>query len=163
MGVQQQLLFGNKTNKNGVAVTGNFGGGISLAFLRPNTLLVNDLKNGNRKQLRYESTDSTFISVTRQPNYVPDKELFIDNNLLNYLLVSGAGFWKGWGHIKVTPGLYVKTALRFDYGKHNKMVSAIEAGVTGELYSKKIPQLVYTEPKQYFISAYVAIMIGKRK
>jgi hypothetical protein len=164
LGVQQQFVFGNKTNRNGVSVTGNFGGGLSLAFLRANNLYVNDLKDGNRKLIRYESNDSTLISgAGQQANYVADSTLFTDGNLLSYLQVSGSGFGKGWGPLKVTPGLYAKAALRFDYGQYNEMVSALEVGVTGEYYSKKIPQLVYTEPKQYFINVYVAIMFGKRK
>jgi len=35
LGVQQQILLGNKSNKNGVSITGNYGGGVSLALLRP--------------------------------------------------------------------------------------------------------------------------------
>jgi len=32
LGVQQQFLLGNKSNKNGVSVTANVGGGISLGY-----------------------------------------------------------------------------------------------------------------------------------
>lgn len=163
IGVQQQILFGNKTNRNGVSVTGNFGGGLALALLRPYNLEVNDLDKGNRKYIRYESADSTLFSNSGQPSYVADSVLFTDGSLLSFLQVSGSGLGKGWGQMKVTPGLYAKAALRFDYGKYNEMLSAIEVGLTGEYYSKKIPQLVYTDPKQYFISAYVSIMFGKRK
>ena len=35
LGVQQQFLLGNKGNKNGVSVSCNFGGGLSLGLLRP--------------------------------------------------------------------------------------------------------------------------------
>ena len=162
IGVQQQFLFGNKTNRNGVSVTGNFGGGISLALLRPYNLEVNNLANGGRKLIRYESNDSTLVSATSK-TYVQDSVLFTDGGLLSFLQVAGSGLSKGWGDIKVTPGLYAKTALRFDYGKYNEMISAIEVGLTGEFYSKKIPQLVYTKQEQFFLSAYVSIMFGKRK
>ncbi|MBC7887504.1 MAG: hypothetical protein H7Z13_06410 [Ferruginibacter sp.] len=163
IGVQQQILLGNKTNRNGVSVTGNFGGGISLALLRPYNLEINDLAKGRRKLLRYESTDSTLI--TESPvSYQADSVLFTNSiTLIRALQASGTGLGKGWGQIKVTPGLYAKAALRFDYGKYNEMLNAIEVGLTGELYSKKIPQLVYTPPKQYFISAYVSVMFGRRK
>jgi len=163
LGVQQQFVLGNKTNRNGVSVTGNFGGGLSLAFLRANNLYVNDLEKGNRKLIHYESNDSTLIQSGTRPTYVADSSLFTDSNLLNFLMVSGSGFGKGWGPLKITPGLYAKAALRFDYGQYNEMLNALEVGVSGELYSKKIPQLVYTEPTQYFINLYVSIMFGKRK
>jgi hypothetical protein len=35
--------------------------------------------------------------------------------------------------------------------------------VTGEYYSKKIPQMVYNPQKQFFVGGYVAIIFGKRK
>ncbi len=163
IGMQQQILLGNKTNRNGVSVTGNFGGGISLALLRPYNLEVNDLKEGNRKLIRYESLDSTLTSNTGSSAFVRDSSLFTNGNLLSFLQVAGSGLGKGWGQMKVTPGLYAKAALRFDYGKYNEMLSAIEVGLTGEYYSKAVPQLVYTKPKQFFVSAYVSIMFGKRK
>ncbi|MEO6730705.1 MAG: hypothetical protein ABIN01_05775 [Ferruginibacter sp.] len=163
IGVQQQILLGNKINHNGVSVTGNVGGGISLALLRPYNLEVNDLKKGNRKLLRYESSDSTIFSNTGQPGYVKDSVLFTNGGLLSFLQVSGSGLGKGWGEMSVTPGLYAKAALRFDYGKYNEMLSALEVGISGEFYSKKIPQLVYTKPQQLFVSAYVTIMFGRRK
>jgi len=63
----------------------------------------------------------------------------------------------------VTPGLYAKTSVRFDYGKYNEIVSAIEVGVTADYYSKKIPILLQIPQKQFFFSGYVAILFGKRK
>ena len=148
LGVQQQILLGNKTNKNGVSVTANFGGGISLGFLRPYYLEINDTANGNRKAIKYDSPDST---------------TFTSSNKLVELYVSSAGFGKGWGEMKVTPGLYVKTAIRFDYGRYNESISAIEVGASAEYYSKDIPQLIFIEQKKLFYNVYVAIMFGKRK
>jgi hypothetical protein len=150
LGVQQQILLGNKSNKNGVSVTGNFGGGISLGLLRPYFLDVYDTTKNplQRKSIRYESADSN---------------LFGNNNELYYLQATGPNLGKGWGDLKLTPGAYAKAAVRFDYGRYNEVVSAIEVGLTAEYYSKKIPQLVYTTPKNLFVSAYVSIMFGKRK
>lgn len=148
LGVQQQILLGNKSNKNGVSVTCNFGGGISLGLLRPYFLDVNDSSGQRRKSIRYESADSS---------------LFTDNKSLYSLQATGPGFGKGWGNLKLTPGLYAKAALRFDYGRYNEVVSAIEVGVTAEYYTKKIPQLIFTKPNNLFINAYVSIMFGKRK
>ena len=150
LGVQQQILLGNKSNKNGVSVTGNFGGGISLGLLRPYFLEVFDTTASppQRKSIRYESADSN---------------LFKSNSELYYLQATGPGFGKGWGNLKLTPGLYAKAALRFDYGRYNEVVSAIEVGVTAEYYTKKIPQLIFTTPKNLFINVYVSIMFGKRK
>ena len=165
LGVQQQVLLGNKTNRNGVSVTANFGGGVSLALLRPYNLEVNDLNKGNRKRIRYESNDSTLTSGSggSAGNYTADSTLFTSGNMLSFLQVAGSGLGKGWGQIKVTPGLYAKVSLRFDYGQYNEMLNAIEVGLVGELYSKNIPQMVYVKPTKYFASIYVSIMFGRRK
>ncbi|MGF2414585.1 MAG: hypothetical protein ACQUYJ_19775 [Ferruginibacter sp.] len=146
LGVQQQLLLGNKSNKNGVSVTGNLGGGLLLGLLRPYEVEVN--KNGERVFVRYDS---------------PDSLLFIDAYNLQSSGASGPNFGTGWKHLKVTPGIYIKPAVRFDYGKLNELVSAIEVGVNAEFYSKKIPQMLYNKQKQFFFSAYFALMFGRRK
>jgi hypothetical protein len=142
LGVQQQILLGNKSNKNGVSITGNYGGGISLALLRPYYVQVDD--GIGAKFIKYNSSDSS---------------VFLDNSKI----LSGPTFGKGWSEITVTPGLYAKTSLRFDYGSYNEIVSAIEVGITGEFYSKKIPILVQNPEKQFFFSGYVSICFGKRK
>lgn len=141
LGVQQQILLGNKSNKNGVSVTGNYGGGILAGLLRPYYLQV---QQGNSiNYIKYNSADST--------------------DFLNGRIYGGPTFGKGWSDMTVVPGLYAKAAVRFDYGSYNEVVSAIEVGVSGEYYTKKIPQLVYNAQKQFFFSGYVAILFGKRK
>jgi len=143
-GVQQQVLLGNKSNKNGVSVTGNFGGGLIVGLLRAYEIQVD--KGGQRTYVRYDS---------------PDSLLFV--NAYNDQSATGPNLGTGWNHMKVTPGLYVKPAVRFDYGKLNELVSALEIGVTAEFYAKKIPQMLYLKEKQLFFSAYVSILFGKRK
>jgi hypothetical protein len=142
LGIQMQYLLGNKGNKNGVSITGNLGGGVIVGLLRP--YLVEVDKQGERTWVGYNSPDST---------------LFLDQSAL----IGGPDFGTGWSKMKVTPGLYIKPAVRFDYGKFNEMVNAVEIGLTGEFYSKKIPQMIYIKQKQFFFSAYVAIVFGRRK
>ena len=142
LGVQYQYLLGNKGNKNGVSVTANLGGGLSLGLLRPYLIDLN--RQGERKFVKYESADSTY---------------FLDQSTH----IAGPGFGKGWSDLKVTPGLYVKPAVRFDYGKYNEMVSALEVGVTAEFFTKNIPQMIYIEQKKLFFSAYISILFGRRK
>jgi len=141
LGVQKQFLLGNKSNKNGVSITANVGGGITLGVLRAYEVEVD--KAGERTYVRYDS---------------PDSLLFI-----NGPYYGGPNLGRGWNHLKLTPGLYVKPALRFDYGRYNDLVSAIETGVVAEFYSKKVPQMLYNKQKQFFFTAYVAFEFGRRK
>ena len=141
LGIQKQFLLGNKSNKNGVSITANVGGGLSLGLLRAYEVEVE--KNGERTFVRYESGDS--LLFRNGPFY------------------GGPNLGKGWNHLKFTSGLYVKPGLRFDYGRYNDLVAAIEVGLAAEFYSKKVPQMMDNKYKQFFFSAYFTVLFGKRK
>ena len=137
--MQQEILFGNKSNKNGVSITYNYGGGISAGLLRPYYVQL----SSSGEYVKYES----------------DSAEFLDPRVIS----GGPGFSKGWSDMKVTPGLYAKAAMRFDYGSYNEIVSALEVGITGEYYTKAIPIIVRSKPKKFFFGGYVAIIFGKRR
>lgn len=141
LGVQKQFLLGNKSNKNGVSITANVGGGVSFGLLRPYELQVN--KNNELVYIRYNSSDSALFR--------------------NGPIYRGPSLGTGWGNLKFTPGLYLKPGLRFDYGRYNDLLTAIEVGVAAEYYTKKIPMLFDNKDKQFFFSAYFTLMFGKRK
>ena len=140
LGAQQQILFGNKSNKNGVSITGNFGGGISVGLLRPYYVQL----GATNTYVKYESADSA---------------KFLDPSGIS----GGPGFSKGWSDMTIDPGAYLKTALRFDYGSYNEIVSALEVGISADYYSKKVPLMVHETAKQFFFTGYVAIIFGRRK
>lgn len=141
LGVGQQHILGQKGNKNGVAVSLVYKGGLSLGLLRPYYIEVDD--NGVAKTIKYSQEDSA---------------LFVSG-----VILGGGGLGKGWKEIKVKPGAFVKTALRFDFGRFNEVVSGIEVGVSAEFYSAKIPILLFQKDKQFYYQGHVAIMFGHRK
>ena len=133
--------MGQKGNKNGVAVSWVYKVGLSLGLLRPYYIEVED--NGVTREISYSSeTDSLF----------------------KYGFIIGAGgFGKGWGEMKIKPGVFAKTGLRYDFGRYNEVVSGIEIGVSAEYYSGNIPILLYQEDKQFFFQGHIAFMFGRRK
>lgn len=140
LGVQQQFLLGNKGNKNGVSVTANAGGGITLGLLRPYLL----------------GFDSAGMQIFRG----------LEDDSVRFLTqapISGPSFGTGFNKLKVRPGVYLKSALRFDYGKFNEMINALEVGLITEFYSKAIPQMAFSKDNRFFFSAYVALILGRRK
>lgn len=145
LGVQMQILLGNKSSKNGVSITGNFGGGLTLGLLRPYEISL-DTGGGKRAYITYNSKDSLLFY-----------------NAFNDPSAQGPTFGRGWNKLKITPGIYFKPSVRFDYGRFNEMINALEVGLIGEFYSKKIPQMLFQKEKQFFLSAYVAMVFGKRK
>lgn len=143
LGVQQQFTLGNKGNKNGVSVTGNVGAGVIMGLLRPYQIEIDSTGGGQRSWINYEQNPDVYFKT-------------------NYY-IGGPTLFKGWNNLKVTPGVYLKPAVRFDYGKYNEMITALEVGLTAEFYSKKIPQMISQKQEQFFFSAYVALVFGRRK
>lgn len=140
-GYGQQYLIGGKSNKNGVSVSALWVGGVSLGLLKPYYVDAIDVATEERSRKKF--TD------------IPDLD--------SYYYLGASGFTVGWGELKINPGAHAKTALRFDYGRFNEVVSAIEAGVNIEYYSKPVLQMVNNKEKNLFFNAYVSIQFGKRK
>ena len=144
IGMGQQYILGQKGNKNGVAVSLVYSGGLALGLLRPYYLAVNDPMTNQNRTIKYSVQDSSLF--------------------LGPTITGGGGFGKGWSEIKVKPGAFAKFAARFDYGRFNESVNGLEIGASAEFYASKIPiMLLQKKDKQIFIQAYIAVIFGKRK
>jgi hypothetical protein len=144
LGFSQQLMVGNKGNKNGVAVSAIYGGGFSAGLLKPYYIEIDDPWTNRPRDIRYHDTTATY---------------FLQPGIIN----GASGFGKGWGEIKFVPGLYAKTAFRFDYGRFNELLSAIEIGLNAEFYTQTMPIMLSNKEKRFFFNAYFALTFGKRK
>lgn len=142
LGFGQQKMLGQKGNKNGVALSAIYKGGLSVGLLRPYYIQVED-NLGIVRTIKYTQQDSA---------------LFVGG-----YIVGGSGFGKGWGELKFKPGLFAKGGLRFDYGRFNEVVSAIEVGVSAEFYSSAIPIMLFQDDKQFFFQGHISVMFGHRK
>jgi hypothetical protein len=144
LGYGKQYVLGQKGNKNGVAVLGIFQGGLSLGLLKPYYI---NTANGT---IKYSEADSAaFLNVGSN---------------------SSAGFLKGWGELKIRPGAYIKTALRFDIGRFNESVNAIEIGMSLDAYAQKIDIMapvtndrMAVGPQRFFFQGHIALVFGRRK
>jgi hypothetical protein len=140
LGFGQQYLIGGKDVKNGVAVSAIYGAGISGGFLKPYYVDGQD-SSGKLQRVKYSpETENIFLNP-----------------------ISGVSFTKGFNELTFVPGVHARLALRFDYGRYNDLLSAIETGVNAAYYTKNI-DMMYNEPgKKFFLNAYVCIVLGKRK
>lgn len=139
LGFGQQYIFGQKGNKNGIAVMGIYQAGLSLGVLKPYYVSVND--NGRERDIKYED----------------DNVLFLEQAM------ASTGFSKGWNELEFEPGIFVKGALRFDFGRYNEQIQAIQVGLSVEGYNKKIPILALKEGERLFFQAHMAFLFGRRK
>lgn len=146
LGFGRQYIFGQKGNKNGVAVTGSFNTGLSVGLLKPYFVQV-------------DSAGGVFIRYKDNPG------MFLDRNEV----VNGGGITRGWKNLTIHPGVFAKTALRFDFGRYNESVQALEIGVSADYYSQKIEIMApmsdskATDPKSLFYQLHIAFVFGSRK
>ena len=141
----QQRMIGGKTNKNGVAIYSIYGGGLAVGLERPYYVRVVD--NGGpdgTRDIKYSAADS---AAFLEPGNI----------------IAGTGLRKGWGEMKVVPGVHAKAALRFDYGRFNETVAAIEIGLNIEAYSRKVEIMLLNPSQQVFFNGYISLLFGKRK
>ncbi|MBS1606720.1 MAG: hypothetical protein JST42_28955 [Bacteroidetes bacterium] len=141
--VGQQHLIGGKGNKNGVAVTALYQGGLTLGLLKPYYLDVQNRVTGQTQRKTFEELATDTLSDDQ--------------------ITGASGFTVGWGNLKYKPAVNAKQALRFDYGRLNQTITAIEVGLTEEFYFSKIPLAYLIPQKSFFFNAYVQIMFGSRK
>jgi hypothetical protein len=140
-GFGQQYMIGGKGNKNGVAVSGIYAGGLSVGVLRPYIVQV-DNSLGQTDNIKYTPQDSAeFLGA----------------------VIGGTGLGTGWNELSFKPGLHAKAALRFDYGRYNELLSAIEVGINAEEYFSKVPIMVIAPNHSFFFNSYITILFGKRK
>lgn len=145
-GFGKQHLIGNKANKNGVAVMALYGGGLSLGLLKPYYIDKLDGRSGQ------------YVTIAWQGDKSRNDSLFLDTGTPS----NGAGLWKGIKETKIRPGVFAKAALRFDYGRFNEMVSAVECGFNVEFYPKEIAIMVNNPTRRFFANLYVGIEFGRR-
>jgi len=145
-GFGQQRMIGAKANKNGIALHWMYSGGIAFGLLRPYYVTIVEEPSQNvfvQKDIRYDPNDpAAFLTP---------------GNILQ-----GTGLRHGWNEMKLAPGLHAKSGLRFDYGRFNELISAIEVGLNVEYYFRDIEILVNNPAQRFFFNASVALLIGKR-
>lgn len=148
LGVGQSILIGGKGSRNGVAVSAVGNGGLAIGLLKPYYLNVNNISTKKELEVKYTgnspNTDSLFLGYT---------------SIIN----RKASLFKGFNELKIKPGVFAKAGLRFDYGRYNEAISAVEVGINAEYYFSKIPQIVLVKQRNLFLNLFIGIEFGKRK
>ena len=148
-GYGQSRRIGDKGNKNGVAVNAVYLGGSSLGLMRPYYISIIDQTQNEIRDIKYGDNAEDDLAFVGERS--------------GFGFEGGSGLGKGWGEIKIRPGAYAKGGLRFDYGRFNEVVSALEVGLYADFYAQKVPIMVDYKADQLFFGAYLAIEFGKRK
>ena len=146
-------LLTDKAKRKGVAIGYNYEAGPSLAVLRPYylELIYNFEQNGR------------FYNELRAEKYSEENAgKFLDYNSI----FGGAPGGRGWSEVSLVPGVQGKLGLFFSLGAFEEYAKAVEVGIMGDLYIRKIPIMVETNTissKPYFVNFYLSLEFGKRK
>ena len=134
----------DKADHNGVRLSFVGFGGIALGLLKPYYLNIqqNDT-NLTAVPTRYTAaTASQFLDQTH--------------------ILGAAPLHYGLNEIQPVPGLTGKVALDFDWGIKDEFVKALDAGMTLDLYYKRLPIYANNYNRFYQFGVYLSFQFGKR-
>lgn len=139
-----------KYNIRGVALAYSYRFGPSFGLLKPVYLsfykFEDSMLDPNLESIKYNEENA---------------EMF-----MNYdRIYGGSGFNKGIGEVKIVPGFHGNIAFHFAKGAYGKYVRALELGLMGDIFIRKVPIMVETElinNKPYFLKLYVNLQFGAR-
>jgi hypothetical protein len=77
-----------------------------------------------------------------------------------YDVYSRAPFTKGLNETKILPGLFGKMGFNFEYSKEEKIIHAVEVGISLSAFPKKIPIMATTDNKAIYFSLFISYRFG---
>ncbi len=151
-GVGAKRFISEKARRKGIALGYDYMFGPSLAILKPNYLrLIYFAENGNPEDREIREEIYSEENAEKFTNY---------NDILG-----GTGYFKGFSEMAIVPGAHGKIGLFLSMGAFDEYVKALEIGLQGDIYFKKLPIMVETPEvsnKPYFFNFYIKFILGKR-
>jgi hypothetical protein len=149
-GFGTKKYLSEKARRKGLAIGYNLEAGPSIAVLKPYFL-----------DLIYVTEDGGPFEVRSESYSEDNAEVFLNENSI----FGSSGFFRGFTDLSIVPGLQGKAGLHFAVGAFDKYVKAMEVGLAGDLFIKKIPILLETDAisnKPYFVKFYLKMELGYR-
>jgi len=149
-GLGTKRYLSEKAKRRGIAVGYNVEVGPSLALLKPYYL------------------DLIFVTDEGERDFEIRSERFSEENAEKFLsddIYGSSGYFRGFSELSITPGIQFKAGLHFSLGAFDRYAKALEVGVMGDVFIKKIPILVEAENisnKPYFFKFYLKFEFGVR-
>ncbi len=138
---RQRTLF-QKQDKGSVEIRLVYFAGASLAFLKP---------------IYYE----VYYDIDDIRSEKCDVESQSQNAAI--FIFGKSEFTKGFSEIKVVPGVYGKAALSFEFGKTDKKLVALEAGIKFSAYVKEVEIMDQKSNQQFITNLFIGVRLGKVK
>ncbi len=145
---KEQLLLPGVVEGN-LSVSFRYGGGFSLALLKPYYL----------KMVKTDYTQSEPVSALIETKYSDSvAALFLERTR-----ILGSSKWsKGIGETKLVPGIYLEAAFVIEPAPNKGLVQAITLGVNGAIYTKSLPVMAELKAYNWSASLFAGLALGKR-
>ncbi len=143
LGYGYRKMVAGKPEPKHVSIHWTYGGGVSMALLKPYYLKIL-MPQGQIEDLRYDDSLAELFLSRRQ-------------------IVGGAGFSKGLGEIELVPGVFARTGLHFDFAANKTTKMAMETGISAALYTRPLEIMAEQTAHPYTFSIYASLQFGKRK
>lgn len=142
-----RYTFNEKPYWGGVALSLIYNGGLSLGLAFPQYLYIvyGSELNGEPYETRLEKFD-------------PDNPYHLQ---VDRIIGRGPVFYSV-PHLRPYPGLYAKLGFNAEFGKKEKTMHALEAGLTYDCYFTHIPLMAENKQPFGFFNFYVAYRFGMR-
>ncbi|MEP7197521.1 MAG: hypothetical protein ABI851_13450 [Saprospiraceae bacterium] len=137
--------YSEKARKKGVAIGLRMEAGLLVGLIKPYYLQVRE---------RRDNVD--YVFSIRYSEERKDQFLNKEN------ILGASGFRYGFGQLSVIPGAFGRIGLSFDPGAFEKMVRALNFGLSLDVYSKKVPILITQKNRFIFANFFLNIQFGKR-
>lgn len=150
-----ERALADKAEQKGVRVSWvGFAGG-ALGLVKPYYL-----------NIRYPGTDGQPVDIYSQRYSAANAAYFTSQSqdpTQLYAIDEAAPIWRGLNQMSPVLGGFARTGLNFDFGKREALVKALEAGVTLDVFYKKIPIYINDASNHFmFVGFYLSFDMGKR-
>lgn len=137
-GIQHEIF--KKADLGGIAVRYFISGGPSFAVYKPIYYKILYPISDFQFEIKEEKLDV----ITHPP----------------YDVYGRASFTKGLSELKVVPGLFAKGGFNFEYSKEEKVIHAVEVGISFSAFTRKIPIMATTDNKALYFSLFISYRFG---
>lgn len=145
---KEQLLLPGVVEGN-LSVSFRYGGGFSLALLKPYYL----------KLVKTDYTQPEPVSELIEAKYSDSfAALFLERTR-----ILGSSKWsKGLDETKLVPGIYLEAAFVIEPAPNKGLVQAITLGVNGSVYTKSLRIMAELKAYNWSASLFAGLALGKR-
>ena len=140
LGHQHELF--TKADVGGISIRYFFSGGPAIAFCKP--IYYEILHPINGQGTEFYIVEEKFDITKHDPT----------------MIYGRASYFKGFGEMKLKPGLYAKGGFNFEYSKQDKVIHAIEIGAQINAFFMEVPIMATQTNKAVFFSLFASYRFG---